>query len=179
MRRTRLLLAYLKAKFKKPIRITDTTKMHVRVWVSDVDVSISNHAAILTIMETGRTDFMVRSGFFKMAMAKKWYFPSQAISVQYYRPMKAFQKATLHSRISFFDEKWIYMEQKITHKGKLMAACLVKGLIKHGKETIAPIAIQEALGLELQMVDKFDLIAHHEKEVEAMDNRMEADWEND
>lgn len=176
MRRTRLLLAYLRAKFKRSIVATDTTQLDVYVWISDVDVSISNHAAILTIMETGRTEFMVRSGFLKMALKKKWYFPSQAISVQYYRPLKAFQKATLHSRISYFDEKWIYMEQKITRKGKLMAACLVKSKIKKGKETIPPIAIQEALNVDLPSVEKYDLISHHEKETEAFTSRMEADW---
>ena len=45
------------------------------MWPTDVDVSIANHAAVLTIMEIGRIDFMIRSGFFGLSRRNRWYFP--------------------------------------------------------------------------------------------------------
>ncbi|MCK5814945.1 MAG: thioesterase family protein [Flavobacteriaceae bacterium] len=106
MRRIRLAQALIRAKFKSPIKATDTASLSFRVWLTEIDISIMNHAAIVTVLEAGRIDALVRSTFFKIATKNNWYFPIQAITVQYYRPLKIFQKAQLYSKISFADEKW-------------------------------------------------------------------------
>ncbi len=149
MRWLRLIIALLQAKLKSKILATDTASLTFRVWITDIDVSVMNHAAILTVMETGRTDFMVRTGFLRLAMKNKWYFPSQAISAQFYRPLKVFQKATLYTRLSFVDDKWIYTEQKIMRQEKEIASCLVKSTIKKGRNTVPTEEIIKAL----QIVD--------------------------
>ena len=130
MRWIRLLTALLSAKFKKKLTGTETVVKSFRVWITDIDVSVMNHAAIMTVLETGRLDAMVRLNFFKVASKNKWFFPSQAISIQFYRPLKVFQKAQIHTRISYVDEKWIYVEQKIERKGKIIAVCIIKNTIK-------------------------------------------------
>jgi acyl-CoA thioesterase FadM len=95
-----------------------------------------NHATMMTVFETGRIDFMVRTGFFKLARQKKWYFPTSGISVQFFRPLKVFQKAVLSTRIIHIDEYNIYLEQKITRQEKEIAACIVKSKVKSGRENI-------------------------------------------
>ena len=145
MRWIRLLIAMLNAKFKKKLTGTETVIKTFRVWITDIDVSVMNHAAIMTVLETGRLDLMVRSNFFKVATKNNWFFPSQAISIQFYRPLKIFQKAQIHTRISYVDEKWIYVEQKIERKGKIVAACIVKNTIKKGRETIPTSEIMKEL----------------------------------
>ncbi len=172
MRWIRLLAAILKAKFKRKINVSDTVALPFRVWITDIDVSVMNHAALMTIMEVGRVDFMVRTNFLKLANKKKWFFPSQAISVQFYRPLKMFQKADLHTRISFIDEKWIYMEQKIIRKGKDIAACLVKSTIKKGKETVPTSEIITALHFKEVPAKKYNLIETFELENEQMNKRI-------
>ena len=66
MRWIRLLMAMLSAKFKKKLVGTETVVKSFRVWITDIDVSVMNHAAIMTALETGRLDLMVRSNFFKV-----------------------------------------------------------------------------------------------------------------
>jgi acyl-CoA thioesterase FadM len=176
MRWLRLILALIRSKYRSKIDFTQTTQVSFRVWVTDVDVSIMNHAAFLTVFEVGRIDFMVRSGFFKLNLANKWYSPAQAISVQYFRPLKIFQKAQVFTRISYFDEKWIYMEQKIVSKGKDVAGCLVKGLVKKGKENIDPQKVLSLLGVESFETPKYDLITSYENESNELTNRLK-DWE--
>lgn len=154
----------------------ETFVIPFRVWITDIDVSIMNHAAILTIMETGRLDLMIRSNFFKIASKNKWYFPSQALSVQYYRPLKIFQKAELHTRISFIDEKWIYVEQKIVRKEKIVATCLVKSTIKKGRETVPASEIIKLLDIKNVPSAKYDLIKTYELENIQMNERLVHNW---
>ncbi len=90
MRWIRLLFAILSAKYRSKLTISDESNISFRVWITDIDASIMNHAPMMTVMEMGRIDFMVRSGFFKIAREKNWYFPSKSISVQFIRPLKLF-----------------------------------------------------------------------------------------
>ena len=176
MRWLRLINTLISAKFKSKILAEDTTSLSFRVWITDIDVSVMNHAALLTLMETGRTDFMVRTGFFKMATKNKWFFPSQAISVQFHRPLKVFQKAKIYSRISFVDDKWIYMEQKVIRKGKEIASCLVKSTVKKGRENVSPSEIMKALNVVNIPVKKYELIETYELENSQMKSRIVDDW---
>ncbi len=178
MRWIRLLSALIEAKFKSKIQANETTSFSFRVWITEIDVSVMNHAEILSVMETGRIDFMVRTNFFKIAKKNKWFFPSQAISVQYYRPLKVFQKAELLTRISFVDEKWIYTEQKITRNGEEIAACLVKSTIKKGRKTVPTIEIMKALNITEVPNVKHKLIETHELENKQMTEKLVDHWKD-
>ena len=140
-----LLMALMAARNKKKLSIHESSVINFRVWITDVDASIMNHAAMMTVMEAGRIDLMVRTGFFNLARKHKWYFPSSAISVQFIRPLKIFQKAELLTRVFRVNDKWIYIEQKITRMGKDIAICIVKGTIKKGRDTMEMKTVIDAL----------------------------------
>ena len=80
MRWIRLLSALLKAKLKSKVDASDTFCISFRVCITDIDVSIMNHSAILTVMETGRLDLMVRFNFFKIAAKNNWFFLSKKVN---------------------------------------------------------------------------------------------------
>jgi acyl-CoA thioesterase FadM len=148
MRWIKLSMALFRAKFRKKIRASETTVVNFRVWITDIDVTVMNHAAMMTVFEMGRIDYMVRTGFFGVATQNKWYFPNQAITVQFYRPLKMFQKAEVFTRMSFVDEKLFYVEQKIMRHGKPIAACFANGMAKNGRETVPTADIIKALGVD-------------------------------
>ena len=162
MRWLRLSLALIRAKFRSKLNPSGTSLLPFRVWITDIDVAIMNHAALLSVMETGRIDFMVRTGFFKIAMANKWYFPVQAISVQFFRPLRFLQKGVVVTKIAHMGEEWFYLEQKITSKGKDVAICLVKGKIKKGKMSIPTDEIIRELNFERIVIEKKGLIESFE-----------------
>jgi len=95
-----------------------------------------NHAAMMTVFESGRIDYMVRTGFFKLARQQQWYVPMSGINVQFFRPLKAFQKAMVTTRVFHMTEQFIFMEQKIRRQGKDIALCIVKSKVKSGKVNI-------------------------------------------
>jgi acyl-CoA thioesterase FadM len=136
MRWIRFLSTLVSARFRSKLRINDESAIRFRVWITDIDVSIMNHAAMMTVMETGRIDFMVRTGFFSIAQKSNWYFPSSGIHVQFFRPLKLFQTATLITRVFHITERWIYLEQLIIRNGKNIAACIVRSTIKKGREQL-------------------------------------------
>lgn len=170
MRWLRLLFAILIAKFRTKLEINETSSKTFRVWLTDIDASIMNHAAMLTVFETGRIDFMVRTSFFKVARQKKWFFPSSSISVQFFRPLKVFQKATLLTRVFHVTEFFIYTEQKIIKDGKGIALCIVKSKVKFGKENIRTQEIVNLLHAKDIPTGEKDLIEQFEKQDEAFKN---------
>lgn len=178
MRWIRLLSALINAKFKKKLIGTETVCKSFRVWITDMDVSVMNHAAIMTVLETGRLDLMVRTNFLKIATKNKWYFPMQAISIQFYRPLKILQKAQIFTRISYVDAKWIYLEQKIERKGKIIVACIIKGTIKKGRETIHTSEFMKALHIDSLPDYKYDLVKTYELENAQMNEKLVDNWNN-
>lgn len=146
MRWLKLLGAIVRATFNSKISLNDSSKIQFRVWITDIDASVMNHAPIMTVFEMGRIDFMIRSGFFKLARSNGWFFPSKSISVQFNKPLKAFQKASLTTKVLNVDEKWIYTEQKIVRGTSVIAMCVAKSTVKKGRETIPPNEIVSKLG---------------------------------
>lgn len=152
------------ANFRRKLTVFEESKINFRVWITDVDANIMNHAPMMTVMEMGRIDFMVRCGFFSIARRKKWYFPLKSISVQFLRPLKVFQKANLITRVFHADEKWIYLEHQIIRKGKIIAICIAKATVKKGRETIPTKEITEILGIDKLPAQGADLIDTYERE---------------
>jgi acyl-CoA thioesterase FadM len=147
MRWLRLIYAILSARFRGELAIGAESRIWFTVWLTDVDATVMNHAAMMTVMEMGRIDVMVRSGFFKLARARQWYFPSRSISVQFIRPLKLLEKALLTTRVFQVDEQWIYTEQRVLREDKLVATCIVKSTVKHGRETVPTSEIARLLDL--------------------------------
>ena len=172
MRWIRLLSVLVRARLRSRINVVDTAIVRFRVWLTDVDVSVMNHATMLTVMEAGRVDFMVRTGFLEIATRNKWYFPIQALSVQYYRPLRLFETAAVYTRLSYVDDRWIYLEQKIMRKGKGIAFCLVKVTVKIGRQTVPTSEVVSAMKIEKLPNEKYDLIKINETENAEMNARL-------
>ena len=164
MRWIRFFFAILSANFRGKISIMDETYIPFRVWVTDIDVFVMNHAAMLTVFEMGRIDFMVRLGFFKLAIKNKWYFPSKSINAQFLRPLKILQKAHLITKILHVEEPWVYIEQKIVRNGKDVAICVAKSTVKKGRKNISAEEIAKALKINEFPTGKKQIVDSYEKE---------------
>lgn len=178
MRWIKLLMVLGKAKFKTKLQGSETSSLEFRVWITDIDVSVMNHAAIMTVFEMGRADFMVRTIFFKIATKNKWFFPNQAINVQFYRPLKMFQKAKVYTKMSFVDETYFYIEQKIIRNGKPIASCFANGLAKKGRDTIPTAEIIKALKIDSNDVpsEKHNLIYLFKEKNDKMTEKIIDNW---
>jgi acyl-CoA thioesterase FadM len=172
MRWIRLLQSLLFSRFRNKLAITGTSTIKFTVWLTDIDASIMNHAAMMTVFEAGRIDLMVRTGFFKIARKKNWFFPSTSISVQFFRPLKAFQQALLMTRVFHVDDQFIYTEQKISRREKDIAICIVKSKVKSGKENVSTGEIIKLLNAGYMPTESKELIELFEKQDAAFKNKI-------
>lgn len=179
MRWIKLLMALGKARFRPKAKGSETTTLKFRVWITDIDVTVMNHAAIMTVFEMGRADYMVRTNFFKIATKNKWFFPNQAINVQFYRPLKMFQKAVVYTKMSYVDKEYFYLEQKIMRNGKPIASCFANGLAKKGRDTIPTAEIIKALKIDPKDVpsEGHDLISIFEEKNDKMTEKIIDNWD--
>jgi acyl-CoA thioesterase FadM len=152
--------------------ITDESVINFRVWVTDVDLSVMNNAAMMVVLEMGRLDLIMRSGFYKLALKSKWYFPTRSFNIQFLRPLKVFQKAQLRTRVFYMDERWIYMEQKIVRGQKDIAICISKNTVKKGRETVSTAKIAKALGFSKIPTEGKNIIQMTEKGENLIYRRM-------
>jgi acyl-CoA thioesterase FadM len=131
-----------------------------------------NHAAMMSVFETGRIDFMIRTGFFKLAKRQKWYVPNSSISVQFFRPMKVFQKAILTTRVFHMTENYVFIEQKIVRHGKDVALCIVKSKVKSGREDIPTREVARLLNASHTPAESKELIELYDRQEAAFKNEF-------
>lgn len=158
----RILIIFIRAQFLKDIHPDEETSLNFRVWITDVDLSIMNNAAMLTITEMGRIDLIIRTGFLKYAMKNRLYTPLASISAQFRRPLKRFQKFQLKTQLIYWDEKWIYIWHRVEREKKTIAVVLAKCTVKKGRELIPFESIIHKLNWEMksknrpEMIDRFE-----------------------
>jgi acyl-CoA thioesterase FadM len=172
MRWIRLSKPLFFSRFQSKLTLSDISSLKFTVWLTDIDVSIMNHAAMMSVFESGRIDFMVRTGFFKLASQQKWYVPNSSISIQFFRPLKVFQKAVVTTRVFHMTENFIYLEQKITREGKDIAICVVKSKIKSGRENVTTREMVARMNATHIPNESNDLIELYERQEDVIRNEF-------
>lgn len=108
----RLLVFMIRVRFRSRLSMWDTSRTSFRVNPGDLDVQRHmNNGRYLTLMDLGRMDLMLRSGFWKRLTAQGWYPVVAGQSITYRTSLVLWQKFDIDSRVLGHDDRWIYMEQ--------------------------------------------------------------------
>ncbi|MDN6380314.1 MAG: thioesterase family protein, partial [Brevibacterium aurantiacum] len=103
----RLLVFMIRVRFRSRLSMWDTSHVRFRVNLSDLDVMRHmNNGRYLTLMDLGRMDLMLRSGFWKKVTDQGWYPVIAGQSITYRRSLTLWQKFELSSRVIGHDERW-------------------------------------------------------------------------
>ena len=98
--------------FKKPLTMDDVSILHQRVWPDELDINVHmNNAKYLAVMDLGRTDWIVRSGAWRLMRYEKMAPVVGGAMVRYRRSLTLFQRYELRTRLLGWDERWLYIEQ--------------------------------------------------------------------
>lgn len=163
----RFLLVALRSLWRPRLRPTDTSVVTARVWPTDADVSVTNNAAYLVFFEMARVDLQLRSGLARQAAKKGWAVPMASINAQFRRPLRRFQRFQVSARLAYWDDEWLYVEQRIERNGDIMATALAKSLVLGKGGRIAPRDVATELGFSLTMTSRPPMIDRYE-EAEAL-----------
>lgn len=131
----------------KKLAMSDTSIIKGRVWPGDVDINIHfNNGLILTKMDFGRFDLLIRVGILKLVMKEKWHPIAGSTLIVFRKALPLFASYEIHSQIIGWDDKWVYFEQKIIYKEKLAVHSFIKGLVRGPKGNVPPSEITLKLG---------------------------------
>ncbi len=127
----RLLLMLMSASRRGPLTPLQTSSVAMIVWPTDLDVQMHmNNGRYLSLMDLGRIDMLIRSGFAQEARRRGW-FPLVGTSLMdYRRPLLVFERYRLQTKLLGWDEKWFVFEQRFSRNGRMMASGLVKATIR-------------------------------------------------
>lgn len=144
----RFLIVFLRALFKPRMATLDTSVLHFHVLPNDLDLNRHmNNGRYLSIMDLGRIDLITRIGLFSLARKNHWLPIVGTVHMRYRRPLKLFQPFELHTRLVYWDDKWVFIEQRITSRGKICALGTVQGLIRAKNGNVPTSFIMKELGM--------------------------------
>lgn len=123
----RLLLVALSS-FRRPrLGPGDESVLRFRVLPTDLDLNFHmNNGRYLTVMDLGRVDLLLRVGVVRAMRRMRWRGVVASEMVRFRRPLNLFERYELRTRLLCWDERWFFMEHRVTRRGELMAWGLVK-----------------------------------------------------
>lgn len=160
----RLLILFIKARWKPPLNLMDKSILNFYVLPSDLDINMHmNNGRFNSIMDLGRVDIMQRTGLLTLLRRKKWFGVVGSIHTRFRRPLKLFQAYELHSQIIYWDDKWTWIEHKMYSHNKLISSALVQTLIRKKGANVSTPELLKLLSLNHSSPSITDEISHLEK----------------
>lgn len=107
--------------------VWDTARTPFRVVPTDLDLlGHMNNGRYLTILDLGRMDLMLRSGFWGKITSRGWYPVVAGQTISYRKSLVLGQRFEVHSRILGMDERWNYLEQSFVVGDEVYAQALIR-----------------------------------------------------
>ncbi len=130
----RFIIAHYVQKIKPSKHILDWVIARYRVMPWDLDANLHmNNVKYLKYLERGRVEQMIHTPW----LQKMWTNQAKALvantEISYVKEMRLFQKFKVETRVSSWDEKYIYMEQIFTYKHTVFTAAVIRMAVVHAK----------------------------------------------
>jgi acyl-CoA thioesterase FadM len=129
----RVLYVFILSLFRPKLRLPEEeTHLDLMVLPNDLDSNFHmNNGRYLTIMDLGRLDMILRSGFLKVMRQEKAVPILASAAIRYRLSLDPWMSYRLSSKIIWWDEKWLYIEQRfIINKGDKAGAVAAIALVK-------------------------------------------------
>lgn len=135
----RLLRVVLTARGRGAIAALDECVLTFRVMPADLDVNLHmNNGRYLQLMDLGRFDYIIRAGLLGQIRRRRWMPLVGSETIRFRRSLAPFRKYRLHTRLVYWDDKWFFFEQRFMARGELIAAAMVKGLLRGPEGNVSP-----------------------------------------
>lgn len=166
----RLLFVFFSHYWKPHINFLSVSRLKLRVWFTDLDLLMHmNNGVYLSLMDLGRTDLTLRSGFFEVMRKAKVYPVLASEMIRFRRSLRLFQKFEIHTQLVFWDKKYFYLQQKFFAHKELYAQALVKArFLKKAGGTVDTAELFELLEIPTHLLEEHlkSLSSSHQKTIE-------------
>ena len=132
--RFRLFWLLISSFWKERLSVLDTSVVHLRVHVNDVDVRKVSGDRYFAFADLGWGDAYIRWGAFKRVLKGECAPVGQVLTIKVRQALWLFQTFQVHTKVLWWDDRWIYVEQRFMRGGEPVAICVLKGgLLKDQK----------------------------------------------
>ncbi|MGU3410654.1 acyl-CoA thioesterase [Microbacterium sp. M1A1_1b] len=144
----RLLLLRLRTRRARPLSLWGEARTPFRVTLTDLDpLRHVNNGKYLSMLDLGRMDLMLRSGFWQSLTDRGWYPVVGAQTITYKRSLTLGQRFELVTRVLGVDERAAYMEQTFLRRGAVVARAVVQArFLRTSGGTVPAAELLDALG---------------------------------
>ena len=149
----RLFLLQLRVRLRPTVRgrrpsLWDEARTPFRVTPTDLDpLRHVNNGKYLSMLDLGRLDLMIRSGFWAAIAEQGWYPVVSAQTITYKRSLTLGQRFELVTRVLGVDDRAVYLEQTFVRRGTVIARAVVQGrFLRKSGGTVPPSELLEAAG---------------------------------
>ena len=134
----RLLKEFVLVRNAAPLAPLETHVSRHICWPWDLDLWVElNNGRTLTLYDLGRIPMAKRAGLVAVLQKKRWGLTVAGASVRYRRRVRAFDRITMQSRATCWDDKFIYIEQSMMVRGEVASHALFRTAVT-GSEGIVP-----------------------------------------
>jgi acyl-CoA thioesterase FadM len=125
------------------------TRWRVMPW--DLDLfGHMNNSRYLMLMDFARLDYLARMGLMTTAFRRRWIVPVAMAQVDFYRPLKPFDRFEIGTQVISWNHRWFYMRQTFRmHQcpNRIVATAHVKTIFCSRSGHVAPEdVVRMALG---------------------------------
>lgn len=163
----RLIYLFLSSLWRPKITFLQSSMIELRVWLTDLDLLMHmNNGVYLSLMDLGRMDLSIRSGFYKVLQKKKIYPVLASEVIRFKKSLQLFQKFQIHTDLIDWDEKYFYLRQRFVSKNELYASAIVKArFLKRSGGGVDPKEILQLLQISNEDIKQKQMsLSQEEKE---------------
>lgn len=126
----------------------DEVRTPFRVTVTDLDpLRHVNNGKYLSMLDLGRLDLMLRSGFWGAIAERGWYPVVSAQTITYKRSLTLGQRFDLVTRVLGLDDRAAYLEQTFVRRGTVVARAVVQArFLRRTGGTVSTAELLDAAG---------------------------------
>lgn len=156
----RLLWQVRKARNAPRLAVLGTNVSHHMCWPWDIDLWWElNNGRTLTLYDLGRIPLMFRFGLVDVIRKNNWGLTIAGASVRYRRRVRMFDVVEMQSRVVFWDDRFLYIEQSMWRKdGECANHILLRAAFTGSGGIVSPAQVLQAVELDLQVPDAPDWI---------------------
>jgi YbgC/YbaW family acyl-CoA thioester hydrolase len=123
----RHILWFFKKFTDSKIELKEASSIQMRVLPTDLDFLWHvNNGVYFSFMDFGRMNMIFRNGIFDLAQKNGWYGVVASETMKFKRSLQLWDKFTLQTQMTGYDDKYFYITQKFILKDTVVAQGLVK-----------------------------------------------------
>ena len=148
----RLIWTYLISRNRSKMEAFDECSTPFRCWPNDLDVlGHMNNGVYFSLQDLARTDYMIRIGALKPITDNGWYPVVTAERIRFKKSLKPFQKFEIRTKLSYWDDKCIYLIHTFVANGEAYAWGTIRTrFLKKAGGLVNPEELLQAIGKSTQ-----------------------------